>query len=140
MSIYLDNSVVVPFFLPDAFNARAEAFLLSGPAGLVLSDFVRTEFASVVGLRVRTKEIGRSEARAAFSNFDVWSKKRITAVQIDPIDIEVAEGWLRRLDLTLRAPDAINLAVAKRLGATLATFDNKMASCATTLGLPLIKI
>jgi predicted nucleic acid-binding protein len=41
---------------------------------------------------------------------------------------------LRRLDLTLRAPDAINIALAQRLEATLFTFDAKMAGAAKVLG------
>jgi predicted nucleic acid-binding protein len=34
----------------------------------------------------------------------------------------------------LRAPDAINIAIARRLGVALETFDTGMASCASTLG------
>jgi hypothetical protein len=41
---------------------------------------------------------------------------------------------LRRLDLTLRTPDALNIAIAQRVGATLATFDAKMADAARALG------
>jgi predicted nucleic acid-binding protein len=44
---------------------------------------------------------------------------------------------IRRLDLNLRAPDAINLAIALRLGAALATFDRRMTENARTLGLAI---
>jgi hypothetical protein len=44
-----------------------------------------------------------------------------------------AERLLRRLDLTLRSPDAIHLAVAMRIGSTLATFDRKLAEIARVL-------
>jgi hypothetical protein len=37
--------------------------------------------------------------------------------------------------LALRAPDGINLAIASRIGATLFTFDLKMASAARVLGI-----
>jgi hypothetical protein len=55
------------------------------------------------------------------------------AVETAPSDIATA-GFIRRLDLTLRAPDAINIAIAWRVGVALATFDAGMASCGATLG------
>jgi predicted nucleic acid-binding protein len=47
---------------------------------------------------------------------------------------------LRRLDLTLRAPDAINIALAQRARAARATFDEKMAASATALKADLAKV
>ena len=48
-------------------------------------------------------------------------------------DIKSALTFLRRLDLTLRAADAINIAIAQRIGLDLATFDQKMAASAAAL-------
>lgn len=48
--------------------------------------------------------------------------------------MRAAEAFVRRLDLTLRAPDAINIAIATRLGLALMTFDSGMANCARALG------
>lgn len=140
MTIYLDDSVVVPLFLPDAFAKRAEAFLLTSPTGLIVSDFVSAEFASVVGIRLRTGKLAIRDARAALTNSDVWSGQRTLGAETTTSDIGTAESMLRRLDLTLRAPDAINLAIAQRLSADLATFDIKMAASAGTLGISVLQI
>ena len=43
-------------------------------------------------------------------------------------------AFLRRLDLTLRTPDALHIAIAQRLAAELMTFDQKMAASARALG------
>lgn len=48
--------------------------------------------------------------------------------------MKAAEAFVRRLDLTLRAPDALHIAMAQRNGAALVTFDEKMAACAKALG------
>jgi uncharacterized protein len=48
-------------------------------------------------------------------------------------DIASAASFIRRLDLNLRAPDAINIAIADRIGAALATFDDRMAAAARAL-------
>jgi predicted nucleic acid-binding protein len=46
-------------------------------------------------------------------------------------------GSIRRLDLDIRAPDARNIAIAQRIGATLMTFDTKMAITAQAPGVPV---
>jgi hypothetical protein len=45
---------------------------------------------------------------------------------------------LRRLDLRLRTPDAVDIAIARRIGADLLTYDEKMAICARMLGLKVL--
>jgi predicted nucleic acid-binding protein len=45
---------------------------------------------------------------------------------------------LRQLELKLRAPDAIHLAVAQRLKVAIATFDQPMAKAAHMLGIPVV--
>jgi predicted nucleic acid-binding protein len=54
--------------------------------------------------------------------------------------IIAVEVFLRRLDLALRTPDAINIAMAQRLGATLVTFDKKMAAAARSIGTAVAKV
>ncbi len=52
--------------------------------------------------------------------------------------MKAAEAFVRRLDLALRTPDALHIAMAQRVDATLVTFDEKMATCAKALGTPVI--
>jgi predicted nucleic acid-binding protein len=54
---------------------------------------------------------------------------------MDSSDFAGAEGLVRRLDLTLRTPDALHIAIARRAGAALVTFDKAMATVAGALGL-----
>ena len=42
------------------------------------------------------------------------------------------------LDLPLRTPDALNIAIAQRVGADLLTFDHKMAASARSLGTTVV--
>ena len=50
-------------------------------------------------------------------------------------DIDAADRILRRLAVSLRTPDALNIAIAQRLNATLVTFDRQMADSARRLGM-----
>ncbi len=136
MSVYLDTSVLVPLFIDDVFSFRAQALLREGGAQII-SDVAATEFASALGLRCRRKLLEIAEARAAFEDFDIWRSK-VSQVESGPADLRAAESALRRLDLNLRAPDAIHIAIAQRIGAGLATFDARMAQCARALGAAVV--
>ena len=77
---------------------------------------------------------------SAFSVFDRWTKEVVARVEIEAQDVRTADSLLRRIELGLRAPDAINIAVAERFGAELATFDRRMAAAARTLGVQIATI
>lgn len=140
MSVYLDTSVVVPLFLIDHFTPRAKTFLTVASEDLYVSDLTSAEFASVVGIRLRNKALTSAEARTAFSNFDEWTRRYALEAETLPEDVRAATAMLRRLDTTLRAPDAIGLAIAKRLKADLATFDKQMAESARKLNISVVSV
>ena len=135
---YLDTSVVVSLLWSDSHTARAEAFMAKqgaqqGPAPIV-SDHAGAEFAATVGRLVRVSAMTKPEATGLFSLFDAWVAGEVQWTLATAADLAQATAWMRRLDLTLRAPDAIHVALAHRLGATLVTFDEGMAIAARRLG------
>jgi len=132
---YLDASVLVALFTHDLLTLRAESYLRKAVPLLVVSDFAAAEFASAVSRRVRMRLLTARDARAVFSTFDVWLAQAATRAPTTASDVAAADAYLRRLDLTLRTPDALNIALAQRFGATLATLDRKMAAAARKLGL-----
>jgi len=138
LSIYLDASVLVALFTNDPLSSRADAFLHAvAPVTILVSDFASAELASAISRRMRMREVSQDDARVAFENFDIWIGRAAARAETTTADVAAAATFLRRLDLTLRTPDALNIAIAQRLHATLATFDIKMAACATALGLEL---
>ena len=129
----MDASVLVSLFLNDALSPRADEFVRRLQPQPIVSDFAATEFSSVLNRRVRTRENSTSEAQCAFQAFDQWLEITAVRVECDTADLRQAERFLRRLDLPLRAPDAIHIAIAQRLNLELATFDARMADCARSL-------
>jgi len=134
VTVYLDASVLVALFTNDTLTARAETFLRANPLVLIISDFAAAEFSSVIARHVRTKDITKDDARTAFSNLDTWIARTAQRALISTPDIITAQVLLRRLDLNLRTADALNIAIAQRLGAPLVTFDKKMAAVARSVG------
>ena len=140
MSVYLDASVLVALFTNDLSTERAEAAIRRDWPLLIVSDFAAAEFASAISRRVRMNRLTVDEARSAFSTFDQWITQTAQLATAASTDLLAATGFLRRLDLNLCAPDAINLAIAQRVGATLATFDEKMQTSAARLGLSVVDV
>ncbi len=138
MSVYLDASVLVSFFVNDSLSTKADRFIESRiGAQMIVSDFAVAEFSAVIGRKVRTGELAPEDASAVLANFDSWSARVAEHAETSTQDIALAIGFLRRTDISLRAPDAINIAIVQRLRATLATFDERMARDARALGVAI---
>ncbi len=135
MSTYLDASILVAAFTTDALASRAETFLRSCATPLVVSDFTAAEFAAAIARKTRTGQIRNDAAWRGFTDFDTWVASAAARAILHTSDIAAAGSFIRRLDMPLRTPDALNIAIAQRIGATLATCDTRMAACARTLGL-----
>jgi predicted nucleic acid-binding protein len=127
----------VPLFAADALADRAESWLENRPVRVIISDFGQAEFVAALGRKVRSRALTEADAVAAIENFGHWTATSCQRVHVASGDIAQATFWLRQFDLNLRAPDAIHLATAHRLGAELATFDAGMAAAARRLGVVL---
>ena len=135
MSVYFDASIIVSLFVAsDPFTRRAGELLTSRSDLPVVSDLAAAEFIFAISRLTRTSTIDRSTALHLFDRFDVWRAERTTSAEVTAADIQVADRYMRRLDLNLRTPDAIHIAMAARSGARLATFDVRMAESAEVLG------
>ena len=140
MSFYLDTNFIVAVLTPEPFSTRAQRFLSSHPESMIVSDFAALEFSSVIARQVRVGERPRAEASIILSQFDAWCAQSADRLVISPDDVALADTYLRRLDLTLLAPDAIHIAVVQGSGAILATFDRAMAVAARRLGVPVARV
>jgi predicted nucleic acid-binding protein len=139
VSVYLDASVIVSLFVNDSFSDRADRLLVR-IGKVVVSDFAAAEFAAVVMRKTRTRELRAPDAERVFADFDAWCTTFAEGATTTSEDIAVATTFVRRSDLALRVPDAINVALSRRLDAPLATFDERMAESARTLGVAVVAV
>ena len=136
MKRYIDTSVLVAYYLPEALSARAERVLLSGgqPA---ISSLVELEFASVLARKVRARELAPSAARAVLDQFRAHREQGLyRRLDIGEADFAQARRWVEALRLPLRTLDALHLSVATGAGDTLLTADKQLARAARALHLP----
>ncbi len=137
MRVYLDASVIVASVLDETNSASAVELIDRYIDTVITSDLAMAEVSR------------RSPAGCAWVNSPKTSPGGCSASRhrrvpdrrhapITPTDIRDADRLIRRLDLKLRAPDAIHLAVAARLEATLLTFDAGLADAARVLNRPVL--
>lgn len=107
---------------------------------ILVSDFARAEFIAVIGRLYRTGRLNHAMADDILAAFDTWIAGGSIAVTLIGEDVSWTEVALRRFDLGLRAPDALHIALARRLGATLVTSDRRMERAARALGVVTVGV
>jgi predicted nucleic acid-binding protein len=137
MNVCFDASALVSLFVGDAFGERCETYIETYGPNILVSDFAVVEFSSAINKLVRMEMLPASTAQGVFLDFEEWRRRAVTQVSLESRDLAAADGYLRRLDLNLRTGDAIHIAIAARVDASLATFDQRMAQVASLLGLDI---
>jgi len=135
LSVYLDTSVLLPRLVEEAASAALRHYLTARHEERLVSDFAAAEVASALSRLVRMGLLSGPEGYARLADFDAWRAATSAAVDVHASDARLAYAYVRRFDLKLRAPDALHLAVARRLDATLITLDRRLARAAQELGI-----
>lgn len=134
--LYLDTSLVVALITREAHTDDAQRWLQDQPPGkTAVSDWVVTEVASALSIKQRSGDldgVARSQADRAFQRlrhevFDVLAVPRAA--------FTTAAGFVSRAELSLRAGDALHLAIAADRHASLCTCDVRQADAGRQLGL-----
>lgn len=133
MSVYVDASALTAIFVREPGWQGIAEWLAMQDGALVYSNFGFGEFRSALGNRVRRREASADYAiglvATARSYLAPW-----TLVDITSPDIADASDLLERFDLGLRLPDAIHIAVARRLGLRLVSTDVRQVFAARAFG------
>jgi predicted nucleic acid-binding protein len=131
MGHYLDTSVIVSMIVNDVNTMKAAAWFDRTEPTPLVSVFAKAEFSATISRHVRSHRLSAAEGRTTLDIFDKWLDGDARLVNVSNDDIKMADLMVRDFDTKLLAPDAIHLAVAKRLGATLITFDARLAAAAS---------
>lgn len=135
MNYYLDASVILPILVKEAASVAVDALMAEVQEEVWVSDFAAAEVASALSRLVRTGRLVASDGLACLDDFDLWRSAMTKPAEVHGADVRVAGSYVRRFDLALRAPDALHLAVSRRLDATLITLDRRLAAAAQELGI-----
>jgi uncharacterized protein len=140
-AVYLDTNVLMALLCPEPETDYVIGwFMRSDALDVVSSPWCRTELASALAIKQRTGQLSKKEAELASSKgLAVLASTRCE--QFETVDFDEAAVMCALAALNLRGPDALHLAVAKRVGCLrLATMDVVMAKAAKKLGFKVEKI
>jgi uncharacterized protein len=138
LSIYVDASALIPLFVPDALSDRASRVVRAQTDPLLVSDYAVLEFSAALKRMKRAQVLDQKTTNEAIAEFDAWRMSSCEISETTLVDIATAIGLARRDDLAFQASDAVNVAIAHRLSASLLTFDKKLASNARRWGLAVV--
>jgi predicted nucleic acid-binding protein len=135
VSLYLDASVILPRVVEEPGSEAVRAYMLTTDEERLISDLAGAEVASGLSRMVRMRVMSPGDAEQHLGDFEIWRAATASPVDLHAADARLAYAYVRRFDLALRAPDALHLAIAHRLDATLVTLDRRMARAAAELGI-----
>jgi uncharacterized protein len=135
--LYLDTSVLVPLFLPEPVSDRMQRWIERHAGELLsISEWTLTEFASALGLKVRTKQIQPDQARDAQSLLEKLAAQSFQVHVPTREDYVRAATFLGEHALGLRAGDALHLAIAyNEAAATVYSLDRLFVAAGRKLNI-----
>jgi predicted nucleic acid-binding protein len=84
---------------------------------------------------VRTKALSCAQAETVLQGFERSLAPALLVLELEPQDFRNANACLRGWSTSLRAADALHLAIASGRGATLCSLDAPFVAAAQQLGL-----
>jgi uncharacterized protein len=127
MIYYLDTCVILSAVQRDGYSENVDAWLEPRRTSeLVTSAWAFTEAVSALGRLVRMNELSPEAAFAKYRDIESWLTDEFHVEAVLAVDFSTAAERQTHWSLGLRAGDAVHLAVAARIGATLVTTDHAL--------------
>jgi uncharacterized protein len=135
VSVYLDASALMSWYVPDDNNAQADA-VLSGERQPTVSDLTLAEVANALIRRRKQGRLLPETVARVLAKMDAQVDTGRLLVEPLPRAVFIEARLLaERVSGHLRTSDALHLAMAKRLHLPVVTFDLVMRSSALADGI-----
>lgn len=132
--VYLDTSVAVALLVPEPGTAGVKAWFAGLSEIPVSGDWLLSEFASAISLKLRSGELAENHARAVRKEFETLAECGLRIVPVSRAAFRDAAEMAKQHTCRIRAGDALHLAVAREIGAkSVATLDAVMSANAERL-------
>jgi len=131
---YIDTSVLVAYYYPEALSDSVQIFLREQVQPAV-STLTEVEFFSAIAKKVRTDELDRRDGNRILSKFLAhWGGNFFSIISVELQHWRLARDWIGLFSTPLRTLDALHLSIASIEDLVLVTSDQQLAQAADTLG------
>lgn len=138
MSLYLDTSVIVPYYCPEINSEKVQRELTSR-SNFCISSLTFVEIHSALARKIRKRELSHTEARSISTIF----KKHVNKGYYKKVSLQKkhylqAEEWLKQFNINcnLRSLDALQLSAAVFANLPIFTLDTRLADAARLFNIP----
>lgn len=132
--VYLDTSVLVAYYCPEPLSAKVQRLLQKTP-DRIISPLVEIEFCSAITMKVRMRELTKSQADQIFAMFQLHCDEgNFEHVAIESREYHLARQWIAGMQTSLRTMDALHLATAFANDLSLVTSDKVLSQAAKHFG------
>jgi predicted nucleic acid-binding protein len=132
---YIDTSVLVAYYCPEALSDRAEECILSAESPAV-SQLTRLELVSAVSRKIR-EGMSQEDGQKIIRQFErhLFKEKLYRLLEIEEHHYTMAAGWISQFNTPLRSLDGLHLAASCTAHLTLLTADLRLAQAAQFFGI-----
>lgn len=131
---YIDTSVLVAFYCPEAISDRVESMLLKmeKPA---ISPLTEVELVSALSRKIREGALSKEDANKILTLFNRHiSQKSYEVLPIQNLHFRTAFKWVSEFNAPLRTLDALHLSIAMLNTLPIVTADAHLNKSAKILG------
>jgi len=146
MSLYLDSSVVVKLYVPEANSAEVIRLVESRRQPLVVTRHLRLEVQTAIRRRVFDRTLAADKARQAIQHFNrdaalshVFNDPNVDMHDVYGTALGLSRDWAEALGV--RTLDILHVATALELGVKeFVTADQRQAKLAEKCGLAVTRL
>jgi uncharacterized protein len=137
--LYFDTSFLAPLVLPESTSDKIAAFVRRLPVEeLTVSHWTRVEFSSLIARDVRMSVLDAAAGERADARFEAMVDASFAVLLPNADDFGLAKRYLGKFNTSLRAGDALHLAIAgNRQAAAIYSLDKGLLMAGRLLDLPV---
>lgn len=136
--LYLDPSLLTAVLTTEERSEKARDWINAVTQPLLTSEWAMTEVASALSIKQRRRELDPVTRAVAERSLARLVDEALNVVPVLQPDFRAAAEFVRPSERKLRGGDALHLAVARRLGATLHSLDDDQVAAARQIGVDAV--
>ena len=135
---YLDTSVIVTYYCPEALSGKAEDFLTNHTRPAI-SSLSELEMFSAISRKIREGGLNRRAGSRIIANFLGHVEGHFFKyIPVESHHYRLAGDWMGLFTTKLKTLDALHLAIASSDGLTLVTADQELSESAKSLAMDVV--